>query len=498
MLLSYEKLFRLYFLIIITISLSLGSSTLSNAATITIINNDSPNEGFNDQTPFTPVGGNNATKRGQARLNAFQAAANIWGAALESNITIRVQAQFNPMGGSSNSAILGSAGPQTFVRDFPGAPLTGTWYPVALANALTGSDNNGTTHEIVANFNSDVDSSTVLGNTNWYYGLDGNSGSNIDLITVVLHELGHGLGFTHLISLSTGAFSGGFPDIYSRNLVYNNTGNNVQNLTSLSNSGRVTAITSGTKLLWNGVNAISEASGKTGGLGVGGRPQLYAPNPVKSGSSVAHFNTTLTSNELMEPSYTGVNHIVDLTVAAYEDMGWTSLSSEPTPTPDPTPTPTPPPSQVFCNGQVATIVGTEGDDTINGTDGPDVIHGLSGNDTISGFGGDDLICGGAGHDILFGGLGNDVLLGMPGNDDLRGSYGHDTLMGGLGNDSLTGWNGDDNLDGGPATDNLNGGTGTDTCSTGETQTSCESSSSFSSSSRFRFSSPSYKNNLTAN
>lgn len=473
---SDKNLLNLCLIAAISLALSLGARVSANAATITIINNDAPNEGFKDQTPFTPVGGNNATKRGQARLNAFQAAADIWGAALESDITIRVQAQFNPMGGSSNSAILGSAGPQASVRDFPGAPISGTMYPVALANALSGSDNNGATHEIVANFNSDVDNSTVLGSVNWYYGLDGNSGSNIDLITVVLHELGHGLGFTHLLNLTTGAFIGGFPDIYSRNLVYNNTGTNVQNLTSLNNSGRLTAIKSGTKLLWNGVNAISGASGKTGGLGVGGRPQLYAPSTASSGSSVAHFNTTLAPNELMEPSYTGVNHNVDLTLAAYEDIGWSSLSSQPTPTPDPTPTPTPtpPPSQVFCNGQVATIVGTEGDDTINGTDGPDVIHGLSGNDTISGFGGDDLICGGAGHDILFGGLGNDVLLGMPGNDDLRGSYGHDTLMGGLGNDSLTGWNGDDNLDGGPATDNLNGGTGTDTCSTGETQTSCES------------------------
>jgi Ca2+-binding RTX toxin-like protein len=486
--LSYKKFFRLSALIILILELTLGIYQASYAATITIVNNDGPGEGFNDNTPFTPVGGNNATTRGQARLNAFQAAADIWGAALESDITIRVQAQFNSMGGSSTGAILGSAGPQTFVRDFPGAPISGTWYPVALANALSSADRNGSSVEIIANFNSDVDNSTVLGSIGWYYGLSGNPGSNIDLITVVLHELGHGLGFTHLINLSTGAFSSNVPDIYSRNLVYNNSGTNVQNLTSLSNSGRLTAIKSGTKLLWNGVNAISEASGKTGGLGVGGRAQMYAPDPIRSGSSVAHFNTTLTPNELMEPSYTGMNHNVDLTLAAYEDIGWSSLSSQPTPTPTPTPSPTPtppPPTQVSCRGQVATIVGTTGDDTINGTDGPDVIHGLSGHDTINGLGGDDLICGGYGNDILIGGLGNDVLLGEPGYDDLRGGYDNDTLEGGLGNDSLTGWNGNDNLDGGPGTDNLNGGTGTDTCTTGETQTGCESSSS-SSTSPFAF------------
>ena len=488
----------------------------SYAATITILNNDGPGEGFNDNTPFSPVGGNNATTRGQARLNAFQAAANLWAAALESEITIKIQAQFNPMGGSSNSAILGSAGPMTFVRDFPGAPLTGTWYPVALANALSSGDRNGSSAEIVANFNSDVDNSTVLGSVGWYYGLNGNPGSNIDLITVVLHELGHGLGFTHRISLSTGAFSSNIPDIYSRNLVYNS-GSGLQNVASLSNATRLTAIKSGTNLLWNGVNATAEASGKTGGLGAGGRPQMYAPNPVKSGSSVSHFNTTLTSNEIMEPSYTGLNHNVDLTLAVFEDIGWSSSSS-------PTPTPAPPPTQVFCNGQVATIVGTAGDDTLNGTEGPDVIHGLGGNDTIYGLGGDDLICGGDGNDSIWSNKGNDVIFGEAGDDYLDGGYGNDTVKGGYGNDTLIGWDGDDmldggigadnikggygndtligwnendELDGGPGTDNLNGGAGTDICSNGETETGCESSSSFFSSSRVPLSFTRHQNSLTS-
>jgi RTX calcium-binding nonapeptide repeat (4 copies) len=37
-----------------------------------------------------------------------------------------------------------------------------------------------------------------------------------------------------------------------------------------------------------------------------------------------------------------------------------------------------------CDGRVATIVGTEGNDTINGTAGRDVIVGLGGDDTIYG------------------------------------------------------------------------------------------------------------------
>ena len=65
----------------------------------------------------------------------------------------------------------------------------------------------------------------------------------------------------------------------------------------------------------------------------------------------------------------------------------------------------------MCLGQMATIVGTPGNDTIHGTPGDDVIAGLGGDDTIYGEGGNDIICGDDGNDVLFGGPGDDVLLG---------------------------------------------------------------------------------------
>jgi Ca2+-binding RTX toxin-like protein len=45
----------------------------------------------------------------------------------------------------------------------------------------------------------------------------------------------------------------------------------------------------------------------------------------------------------------------------------------------------------ICNGEPATIVGTEGRDDIEGTSGRDVIVGLAGNDEIDGNGGNDVI-----------------------------------------------------------------------------------------------------------
>jgi len=172
----------------------------SHAATIVIVNLDGPGEGFNDPTPVAPVGGNPGTTIGQQRLNVFQEAADIWGALLPSAVTIRVQSRFNPQSCDASSAVLGSAGPIQVFRDFAGAEVAGTWYHVALANKLAGSDLSAS-DDISATFNSSIDNNdNCLAGTNWYYGLDGNEGSDIELLPVVLHELGHGLGFSTQVS----------------------------------------------------------------------------------------------------------------------------------------------------------------------------------------------------------------------------------------------------------------------------------------------------------
>jgi hypothetical protein len=45
-------------------------------------------------------------------------------------------------------------------------------------------------------FNGDVDNSVCMGDSNWYYGFDGNEGIHSDLYVVALHEMAHGLGFS--------------------------------------------------------------------------------------------------------------------------------------------------------------------------------------------------------------------------------------------------------------------------------------------------------------
>ena len=109
-----------------------------------------------------------------------------------------------------------------------------------------------------------------------------------------------------------------------------------------------------------------------------------------------------------------------------------------------------------CRGQVATVAGGDGDDTLRGSDEDDVIAGGPGSDLIHAGGGDDLVCGGKDHDRVFGDAGADLLVGQSGRDDLRGGEGDDRLHGGSGNDQLHGGPGADQFRGKGGSDQLYG------------------------------------------
>src|SRR5215468_3081861 len=157
---------------------------LSAAATITIVNNDPAGVGFNDPTPVAPVGGNTGTTLGQQRLIAFQTAANIWGATINSVPTIVILSTFEPLTCTATSAVLGSAGPIEVFRDFTGAPFPGTWYNHATGSAIFGANLDPATAGIRARFNSNLGQAGCLTGTPFYLGLDNNHGAAVDLLTV--------------------------------------------------------------------------------------------------------------------------------------------------------------------------------------------------------------------------------------------------------------------------------------------------------------------------
>lgn len=195
---------------------ALGLSASASAATINIVNGNLPGVGFNDPAPAVPVGGNAGTTIGEQRLIAFQHAANIWGAKLDSNVPINVLATFEPLNCTATAAVLGSAGATNAFRDFPGAPFPGTWYHKALVNKLIGFESIPGTADLRARFNVNLGQVGCLTGVGWYYGLDTGHGTQVNLVTVLLHEFAHGLGFASFASVTNGQYLLGFSDIYSK------------------------------------------------------------------------------------------------------------------------------------------------------------------------------------------------------------------------------------------------------------------------------------------
>ena len=274
---------------------------------------------------------------------AFQAALDIWSAHIESAVTIVVDATWANLGGCdiNQGVALGAAGPTFFVSDF-GAGEPDTFYPIAQVEALIGSNFVPGSADIVARFNRACDDP---GSDIWYFGTDANPGANqIDFVSVVLHEIGHGLGFTGTADWDDGAGSGGAiecdgtaghgcfsdpPGIYDR--------------------FATNAASAGASLLSAGFPANSAALGNAllglSGGGVffdgpstryatgAGAARLFAPSEWDGGSSYSHLDeATFNGGEdaLMTPSLgnnEAIHTIGAVTCGMFEDMGWPLTSA---------------------------------------------------------------------------------------------------------------------------------------------------------------------------
>ncbi|HXG84598.1 MAG TPA: FG-GAP-like repeat-containing protein [Pyrinomonadaceae bacterium] len=301
-----------------------------NAASIVIINGDAAGEGFNDVAAKTTEGGNDGATLGAQRLNLFNFAAGIWGAYLDSSVTISVNAQFNTLPCSStagSSSTLGSAGSATISRDFPNAPFQNTWYHTALASKLSGVDRNAATAEINATFNSDIDNDCRGVGRGFYYGLDNlTPAGRTNLLVVLLHELGHGLGFSSFVNGSTGQLAGNdtngrYPDIFTR-FMFDRTLNKYWH--QMTDTERQTSAFNIGNVLWDGANVRIASGFLTSGREAStGRVQLFAPDPFRPGGSISHWDTATFPNLLMEPNITnGLPLTLDLTRQQMRDIGW--------------------------------------------------------------------------------------------------------------------------------------------------------------------------------
>lgn len=237
---------------------------------------------------------------------AIQSAVDVWSENFASTVPINVNVKW---GSSSSYGILASASAKNNFANFNGAPDKTLYYSSALANALAGKDLDPTTHEIEI---------SITSNAPWYYGVDGKCPPrSFDLVSVILHEMGHGLGFV----------SGNYYDLFSGfGRIDQPTpfdaytqlpdGRRLADMPSPSlETGKVMT----TDLVWSGEIAVKANNGI--------KPKLYTPTVYEPGSSVSHLDEKTFSqsgdNAVMTPNLDSgeVFHLPgSLLLAMFEDM----------------------------------------------------------------------------------------------------------------------------------------------------------------------------------
>lgn len=229
---------------------------------------------------------------------AFEAAVQVWERTIESAVPIEIEATATTF---SDPTVLGGAGPYDFRRNGQGTTTLSddVFEPVALANARRGSDQLPGEPDILADFN------PGLGGL--YFGTDGNPPPDqVDFRTVVLHEIGHGLGFVGTASVdsrgvatvgdssvngTTGVRSGVSFDTFTYASTPEQAGNGGKRVLSMADGSSElrTALTGGA-LYWAGQLARTAAGGRN--------VPLYAPSQFVEGTSYGHLD---------EGSYPGVH-----------------------------------------------------------------------------------------------------------------------------------------------------------------------------------------------
>jgi hypothetical protein len=247
---------------------------------------------------------------------AFQYAVDIWKNLVYSPVPIKIKATWK----SLDEGVLGSCGPGGYYKNFDATQLWDTYYPVALVEKFTGEEvNSPDQYELIADFNKDF--------SNWYLGTDGLTPSRqYDFVSVVLHELTHGLGFTGLMFSDQGKGMYRFGDdplasVFDQHIIDKNN-QYLLNKSIYPNPSVALqlALTSGwlqfyTRLVQSTL------------------PRLYAPATWDEGSSIYHLDDATyragDPNSLMTP-FTGMGEAIHNpgphALAMMYEMGWKNIT----------------------------------------------------------------------------------------------------------------------------------------------------------------------------
>ncbi len=246
--------------------------------------------------------------------SVIDAAVNQWDSVLATNPSgpIVVEVYWSNLG---NSSLLGYAGPDGM---FAGGGLpTSSLYPAALANTLLGLDANGAARpEIQVVLNAEL-----LASNRWYLGTTGTPpSSQIDLYSVVLHEVGHGLGFLGSATIPDGQSQ---PSLYSPPYVYDSVV--THGGAAISDSSNQAAALLSDDVHINISDSLSY--------------KVFAPTSWSQGSSFSHFDESTypagTPGALMTPMLGGgeTARVLDAPVIGLmAKTGWPTTLQATTPT----------------------------------------------------------------------------------------------------------------------------------------------------------------------
>jgi hypothetical protein len=255
-------------------------------------------------------------------MNAVLRALDTWSAALTSNVAIQVTATWGVNLPGFDAICIPNP-----VQNFQNAPLENVWYPSALADKLANQDLKQNQPDMNVFFSNNV---------SWYTGTGSPANNQVDLQSIALHELGHGLGFVSAFWNSRGwPYFGSYGNqalIGLVNQVVDNTGQplgfELPNLNSQPtvyglhiqdlNGDQLTnpkvypnnSIELGAPLVSN--NLFFDLN----------RYQVYAPTHFAPFTSIDHLNDP---NSLMRPSIgagTRVRAIDAPVLAILNDLGW--------------------------------------------------------------------------------------------------------------------------------------------------------------------------------
>ena len=248
---------------------------------------------------------------------AFQYAVSIWEDLIYSPVTINVEARWESMTGN----VLAIGKPSQFFQNFDGALVSNVYYPITLAEKLSGKEITGAdAPDITCSLNKNID---------WYLGTDGNTpGDKYDLVTAALHEITHGLGFSGFFKTENGTSyfnnNGNLPSIYDYCIFnYNNQRIADDKIFTRPSDELLTQLTS-EKLRFE-----SNDASKIETLPA----NIYAPSTWREGSSIYHlnqsdFNADEKNGLMTAYKYKGeaIHTPGDVTLNMLAEMGWKTIS----------------------------------------------------------------------------------------------------------------------------------------------------------------------------